>query len=143
MKVQQIVLKVARKDLDAQVEQKAKDLIAKLRGANGQATEAAFAEAARGNSEDPATARERWFSASAVQEESEQTSRTLRSNRRYASREMFLISRFGTAATGTSCVAVMSFRRLLKKRSRSCWFRCATVAVTARHFNLRRKRKRV
>lgn len=57
VKVQQIFLKVARKDLDAQVEQKAKDLIAKLRGPNGQATEEAFAEAARGNSEDPATAR--------------------------------------------------------------------------------------
>ena len=57
VKVQQILLKVARKDLDAQVEQKAKDLIAKLRGPTGQASEQAFAEAARGNSEDPATAR--------------------------------------------------------------------------------------
>ncbi len=57
IKIQQIVLKVVRKDLDAQVEQKAKELITKLRGANGQATEAAFAEAARGNSEDPATAK--------------------------------------------------------------------------------------
>jgi peptidyl-prolyl cis-trans isomerase D len=55
-KVQQILLKVARKDLDAQVEQKAKDLIAKLRGSTGKTTEEAFAEAARGNSEDPATA---------------------------------------------------------------------------------------
>ena len=57
IKVQQIVLKVARKDLDAQVQQKATELITKLRGPNGQATEAAFAEAAKGNSEDPATAR--------------------------------------------------------------------------------------
>jgi peptidyl-prolyl cis-trans isomerase D len=56
VKVQQIVLKVARKDLDSQVEQKAKDLIAKLRGSSGRATEAAFTEAAKGNSEDPATA---------------------------------------------------------------------------------------
>jgi peptidyl-prolyl cis-trans isomerase D len=61
VKVQQILLKVARKDLDVQVEQKAKDLIAKLRGANGQATEAAFADAARGNSEDPATAKNGGF----------------------------------------------------------------------------------
>jgi len=61
VKVQQIVLKVARKDLDAQVEQKAKDLIAKLGGNNQQSTEAAFAEAARGNSEDPATAKKRGF----------------------------------------------------------------------------------
>jgi len=57
VKVQQIVLKVARKDLDAQVEQKAKDLIAKLRSPTGQADEKAFAEAAKGNSEDPATAK--------------------------------------------------------------------------------------
>jgi peptidyl-prolyl cis-trans isomerase D len=61
IKVQQIVLKVARKDLDAQVEQKAKDLIAKLRGKDGKASEEAFGEAARGNSEDPATARNNGF----------------------------------------------------------------------------------
>jgi len=54
-------LKVARKDLDAQVEQKAKDLIAKLRGTTGQATEQAFADAAKGNSEDPATAKNGGF----------------------------------------------------------------------------------
>lgn len=57
VKVQQILLKVARKDLDAQVEQKAKDLITKLRGTTGKATEEAFAEVARGNSEDPTTAK--------------------------------------------------------------------------------------
>ena len=58
IKVQQIVLKVARKDLDAQVEQKAKDIIAKLRGGvGGKGDEAAFAEAAKGMSEDPATAK--------------------------------------------------------------------------------------
>src|SRR4030095_12107640 len=56
VKVQQILLKVARKDLDPQVEQKAKDLIAKLRGETGTGDEKAFAEAARGNSEDPTTA---------------------------------------------------------------------------------------
>ncbi len=60
-KIQQIILKVARKDLDAQVEQKAKDIITKLRGTTGKATEEAFAEAARGNSEDPATARSGGF----------------------------------------------------------------------------------
>ena len=60
-KIQQIVLKVARKDLDAQVEQKAKDLIAKLTSGSRQATEQAFAEAAKGNSEDPATARNGGF----------------------------------------------------------------------------------
>lgn len=61
IKIQQIVLKVARRDLDAQVEQKAKDLIAKLTSGSGSATEQAFAEAARGNSEDPATARNGGF----------------------------------------------------------------------------------
>ena len=57
VEIQQILLKVARKDLDAQVEQKAKELITRLRGTTGQATKEAFAEAARGNSEDPATAK--------------------------------------------------------------------------------------
>jgi peptidyl-prolyl cis-trans isomerase D len=61
VKVQQILLKVARKDLDPQVEQKAKDLIVKARGANGQATEQAFADLAKGNSEDPATAKSGGF----------------------------------------------------------------------------------
>ena len=60
-KIQQILLKVARKDLDPQVEQKAKDLIAKLRGPDGKGTEAAFAEAAKGHSEDPTTARNNGF----------------------------------------------------------------------------------
>jgi peptidyl-prolyl cis-trans isomerase D len=56
VKVQQILLKVARKDLDAQVEQKAKDLIAKARAASPETAEKVFADLARGNSEDPATA---------------------------------------------------------------------------------------
>jgi peptidyl-prolyl cis-trans isomerase D len=57
VKVQQILLKVARKDLDAQVEQKAKDLIAKARAAKPEEGEKVFADLARGNSEDPATAK--------------------------------------------------------------------------------------
>ena len=61
IKIQQILLKVARKDLDNQVEQKAKDLIAKLRGPDGTGTEAAFGEAAKGQSEDPTTARNNGF----------------------------------------------------------------------------------
>ena len=61
IKIQQIMLKVARQDLDAQVEQKAKDLIAKLRGADGASNEEAFAEAAKGYSEDPATAKNGGF----------------------------------------------------------------------------------
>lgn len=61
IKIQQILLKVARPDLEGQVEQKGKDLIAKLRDQNGQATEAAFSEAAKGQSEDPATARNGGF----------------------------------------------------------------------------------
>jgi len=56
VKVQQILLKVARKDLDKQVEQKAKDLIAKAAAASRDTSEKVFADLARGNSEDPATA---------------------------------------------------------------------------------------
>jgi peptidyl-prolyl cis-trans isomerase D len=66
VKVQQIVLKVARKDLDATQEQKAKDLILKARGTTGQATEQAFADLAKGNSEDPATAKSGGFLARPV-----------------------------------------------------------------------------
>lgn len=61
VKVQQILLRVARKELDSQVEEKAKELIQKLRGTTGQATEQAFAEVARGNSEDPETAQNGGF----------------------------------------------------------------------------------
>ena len=61
VKIQQIVLKVARPDLDAQVEQKAKDLIAKLTKGGRTASEQEFAEAAKGQSEDPATARNNGF----------------------------------------------------------------------------------
>jgi peptidyl-prolyl cis-trans isomerase D len=57
VKVQQILLKVARKDLDAQVEAKAKDLITKARAASAETGEKVFADLARGNSEDPATAK--------------------------------------------------------------------------------------
>ncbi len=57
VKIQQIMLKVARKDLDAQVEQKAKDLLAKITAAPSDKTEQVFADLARGNSEDPATAK--------------------------------------------------------------------------------------
>jgi len=56
VKVQQILLKVARKDLDAQVQQKAKELIAKARAAGPDTGEKVFADLARGNSEDPQTA---------------------------------------------------------------------------------------
>jgi peptidyl-prolyl cis-trans isomerase D len=57
VRVQQIVLKVARPELDSTVREKADALVSKLRGPDGKASEEAFAEAARGNSEDPATAR--------------------------------------------------------------------------------------
>ncbi|HEV7683665.1 MAG TPA: SurA N-terminal domain-containing protein [Pyrinomonadaceae bacterium] len=57
VKVQQILLKVARKDLDNQVEEKAKGLIAKARAASPDTSEKVFADLARGNSEDPATAK--------------------------------------------------------------------------------------
>ena len=57
VKVQQIVLKVARADLDVTVKAKADELVAKARGASETTTEEAFAELAKGNSEDPATAK--------------------------------------------------------------------------------------
>ncbi len=57
VKVQQIVLKVAREDLDATVKAKADDLVGKARGTTGTATEDAFAELAKGNSEDAVTAK--------------------------------------------------------------------------------------
>jgi len=56
VKVQQIVLKVAREDLDATVKAKADQLVTKARGEQETTTEEAFAELAKGNSEDPATA---------------------------------------------------------------------------------------
>ena len=58
VKVQQIVLKVAREDLDDAVRKKAEELVAKARGTTGSATEEAFAALAKGNSEDPATAKD-------------------------------------------------------------------------------------
>ena len=61
VKVQQILLKVARKDLDALVEQKAKDLLAKAMAAKPEESEKVFADLARGNSEDPATAKNGGF----------------------------------------------------------------------------------
>ena len=72
VKVQQILLKVASPALDAQVEQKAKDLIAKLRGNGSTATKEAFAEVAKGNSEDPATAKNGGFLNRLVKEEPQQ-----------------------------------------------------------------------
>jgi len=56
VKVQQMVLKVARPDLDATVKAKADGLVAKARGEQETTTEDAFAELAKGNSEDPSTA---------------------------------------------------------------------------------------
>jgi peptidyl-prolyl cis-trans isomerase D len=57
VKIQQIVLKVAREDLDAGVKKKADELVTKARGLSGNATEEAFADLAKGNSEDAATAK--------------------------------------------------------------------------------------
>lgn len=57
VKVQQIILKIGRTNLDASVKQKADRLVAQARGDSGNATEEKFAELARGNSEDTNTAR--------------------------------------------------------------------------------------
>lgn len=57
VRVQQILLKVARPDLDQQVRAKADSLMEKLRAEGPKVSEEKFAEVARGNSEDPATAK--------------------------------------------------------------------------------------
>ncbi|MBC7910490.1 MAG: peptidyl-prolyl cis-trans isomerase [Pyrinomonadaceae bacterium] len=57
VKIQQIVLKVARPDLDAQVKEKADKLVAQARAEGGSISEEKFAELARGNSEDTNTAK--------------------------------------------------------------------------------------
>ncbi|HYY97351.1 MAG TPA: peptidyl-prolyl cis-trans isomerase [Pyrinomonadaceae bacterium] len=57
VRVQQIVLKVARPELDQEVLTKAAGLVAKIRKEDLTADAEAFAELARGNSEDPATAK--------------------------------------------------------------------------------------
>jgi peptidyl-prolyl cis-trans isomerase D len=57
VRVQQIVLKVARPDLDAQVKEKADNLVAQARGDAGNISEEKFAELAKGNSEDANTAK--------------------------------------------------------------------------------------
>lgn len=58
VRVQQIVMKVARPELDQDVLNRATALVARIRGDSQDqtASEEAFADAARGNSEDPATA---------------------------------------------------------------------------------------
>jgi peptidyl-prolyl cis-trans isomerase D len=58
VRVQQIVLKVARPELDQEVLTRATQLVQRLRGDDTTATEEEFAEIARGNSEDPATAQQ-------------------------------------------------------------------------------------
>jgi peptidyl-prolyl cis-trans isomerase D len=58
VRVQQILLKVARADLDKQVEEKAKSLAEKYRANPSEQT---FSDLAKGNSEDPATAKNGGF----------------------------------------------------------------------------------
>jgi peptidyl-prolyl cis-trans isomerase D len=53
---QQIVLKVGKPELDAQVLAKANDLLGKIKANGGKITEEAFADLAKGQSEDTATA---------------------------------------------------------------------------------------
>ena len=56
VRVQQIVLKVARPELDQEVLNKATAIVGRIRQEDLTASEEAFAEQARGNSEDPSTA---------------------------------------------------------------------------------------
>src|SRR2546425_1925992 len=55
VKAQEIVLRVVRAELDETVKKKGDDLVARARGTSGTSTEDAFAELARGNSENPGT----------------------------------------------------------------------------------------
>ena len=57
VKVQQIILRIAREDLDATVKTKADGLVTKARAGGETISEAAFGDLAKGNSEDPATAK--------------------------------------------------------------------------------------
>ncbi len=57
VRVQQIVLRIARPDLDEQVRAKADELVKQARSQGATVSEEAFAELARGNSEDPTTAK--------------------------------------------------------------------------------------
>lgn len=57
VKVQQILFKVVRPDLDAAVKEKAETLLKKIQSEGPSMTEEKFAEYARGNSEDAATAK--------------------------------------------------------------------------------------
>lgn len=57
VKVQQIVLRIAHEKLDASQKAKADDLVKKARGESGVASEQAFADLAKGSSEDPNTAK--------------------------------------------------------------------------------------
>lgn len=58
VRVQQIVLKVARPELDQEILAKAAQLVAQVRKEDLTGSEEEFANLARGNSEDPATAKE-------------------------------------------------------------------------------------
>jgi peptidyl-prolyl cis-trans isomerase D len=57
VRAQQIVLKVARPDMDAEVMQKAAQLLTEMRGEGTTVSAEKFAKAAKGKSEDPATAK--------------------------------------------------------------------------------------
>ena len=130
MKVQQILLKVASPALDAQVEQKAKDLIAKLRGNGSTATKEAFAEVAKGNSEDPATAKNGGFLTSTLKKNPNKVD-ALYERAIDMQPGTYPIFRSSTAVIGTSCDATKLYRKLSRKRNRNCWFRCATPALMA------------
>jgi len=102
VKVQQILLKVAGKDLDAQVEQKAKDLIQKIHAASPETREKVFADLARGIPR----IRQPQKVVAIFRGQSKGTRTRLTAfmiARLTCSRAMFRISRSGMRATGTFC----------------------------------------
>ena len=60
-RIQQIVLKIARPDLEATVKAKAEELASQARGTTGTMPEKEFGDLAKGQSEDPATAKNGGF----------------------------------------------------------------------------------
>ncbi|HEX7999426.1 MAG TPA: SurA N-terminal domain-containing protein [Pyrinomonadaceae bacterium] len=68
-RIQQIVLKIARPDLEATVKAKAEDLAREARGQTGTMPEKEFGDLARGHSEDPATAKNGGFLPSFVRKD--------------------------------------------------------------------------
>jgi len=129
VKVQQILLKVARKDLDAQVEQKGEGPDSEDPRGQSETREKVFADLARGNSEDPATAKSGGYLPRPVKRNPNKVD-GLYDARLTCKRAMFRISRSGMRATGTFLRTWRVSAEDFEERSRICWPHCATAGDT-------------